>query len=134
MWCTLPATASRTYGNLSVAAALQTDDLLAIMKGGWSMNAVRYWAVFSLGVAAGAAAALIYAPQTGEKTRKQLKRHLEDASDYIKDASDDLSKHATKVYQTTIDRASDVASRVSSVAGNVSSAASNIADKVGDLV
>jgi gas vesicle protein len=104
------------------------------MKGGWSMNAVRYWAVFSLGVAAGAAAALIYAPQTGEKTRKQLRRHLEDASDYIKDASDDLGKHATKVYQTTKDRASDVASRVSSVASNVSSVASNIADKVGDLV
>ena len=34
------------------------------------MSATRYWAVFSLGVAAGAAAALIYAPQTGEKTRK----------------------------------------------------------------
>ena len=50
------------------------------------MSVVRYWAVFSLGVAAGAAAALIYAPQTGEKTRKQLKRNFEDASDYIKDA------------------------------------------------
>ena len=98
------------------------------------MSVVRYWAVFALGVAAGAAAALIYAPQTGEKTRKQLKRHLEDASDYIKDTTDDLSKHATRVYKTTIDRAGDVASRVSSVAGNVSSAASNIADKVGDLV
>jgi gas vesicle protein len=104
------------------------------MKGGWSMNAVRYWAVFSLGVAAGAAAALIYAPQTGERTRKQLRRHLEDASDYLKDASDDLGKHANRVYKTTRDRASDVASRVSSVAGNVSSVASNIADKVGDLV
>jgi gas vesicle protein len=77
------------------------------------MNVVRYWAVFSLGVAAGAAAALIYAPQTGEKTRKQLKRNFDDASDYIK---------------------GDVATRVSSVAGNVSSAASSIADKVGDLV
>ena len=75
------------------------------------MNAVRYWAVFSLGVAAGAAAALIYAPQTGEKTRKQLRRHLEDASDYINDTSDDLSKHANKVYKTTKDRASDVASQ-----------------------
>jgi gas vesicle protein len=113
---------------------LPVHSKLAIMKGGWSMNAVRYWAVFSLGVAAGAAAALIYAPQTGEKTRKQLRRHLEDASDYIKDAGDDLGKHATKVYQTTIDKASDVASRVSSVASNVSSVASNIADKVGDLV
>jgi len=98
------------------------------------MNAVRYWAVFFLGVAAGAAGALIYAPQTGEKTRKQLKRHLEDASDYIKDTTDDLSKHATRVYKSTMDAAGDVASRVSSVAGNVSSAASNIADKVGDLV
>src|SRR6267154_5378837 len=125
---------SMTYGNLSLPGAIQTGELLATMKGGWSMNAVRYWAVFSLGVAAGAAAALIYAPQTGEKTRKQLRRHLEDASDYIKDASDDLGKQANKVYQTTKDRASDVASRVSSVASNVSSAASNIADKVGDLV
>lgn len=98
------------------------------------MNAVRYWAVFSLGVAAGAAAALIYAPQTGEKTRKQLKRHLDDASGYIKDTTDDLSKHATRVYKSTMDAAGDVASRVSSVAGNVSSAAGGIRDKVGDLV
>jgi gas vesicle protein len=98
------------------------------------MSAVRYWAVFSLGVAAGAAAALIYAPQTGEKTRKQLRRHLEDASDYIKDTTDDLGKHATRVYKNTKGAASDVASRVGSVASNVSSAASNIADKVGDLV
>jgi gas vesicle protein len=98
------------------------------------MSAARYWAVFSLGVAAGAAAALIYAPQTGEKTRKQLKRNLQDASDYIKDTSEDIGKHATRVYKTTKDVAGDVASRVSSVASNVSSAASSIADKVGDLV
>jgi gas vesicle protein len=98
------------------------------------MNAVRYWAVFSLGVAAGAAAALIYAPQTGEKTRKQLKRNLEDASDYLKETSGDLGKHAARAYKTTKGVAGDVASRVSSVAGNVSSAASNIAEKVGDLV
>ena len=93
------------------------------------MNVVRYWAVFSLGVAAGAAAALIYAPQTGEKTRKQLKRNLQDATDYIKDASDDLSKQATRVYKQTKDAAGDVASRVSSAAGTVGSAVSNIAGK-----
>ncbi len=98
------------------------------------MNAVRFWAVFSLGVAAGAAAALIYAPQTGEKTRKQLKRNLQDASGYIKDTSDDLSKHATRVYKSTKDVAGDVASRVGSVASNVSSVASDLAGKVGDLV
>jgi gas vesicle protein len=98
------------------------------------MSAVRYWAVFSLGVAAGAAAALIYAPQTGEKTRKQLKRNLQDASDYIKDTSEDIGKHATRVYQSTRDVVGDVASRVSSVASTVSSAASSVAEKVGDLV
>jgi gas vesicle protein len=91
------------------------------------MNVARYWAVFALGVAAGAAAALIYAPQSGERTRKQLRRHLEDAGDYLKDASGDLSKHASRVYQTTRDVAGDVASRVSS-------AANTVADKVGDLV
>jgi gas vesicle protein len=95
------------------------------------MNVVRYWAVFSLGVAAGAAAALIYAPQTGEKTRKQLKRNLDDASDYLKETGGDFGKHAARVYRKTKDVAGDVASRVS---GNVSSTASNIADKVGDLV
>ena len=98
------------------------------------MSAARYWAVFSLGVAAGAAAALIYAPQTGEKTRKQLKRNFQDAGDYIKDAREDIGKKATRVYKTTKDVAGDVASRVSSVASNVGSAASNIADRVGDLV
>jgi gas vesicle protein len=99
-----------------------------------AMNVIRYWAVFSLGVAAGAAAALIYAPQTGEKTRKQLRRHFEDASDYIKDAGGEFSKHANRVYKATKDAAGDVASRVSSVASNVSSAASDVADRVGDLV
>jgi gas vesicle protein len=93
------------------------------LKGGFSMSVVRYWAVFSLGVAAGAAAALIYAPQSGERTRKQLKRNLQTAGDYIQDKSDDLSKHATRVYKKTQDVAGDVASRVS-----------NIADKVTDLV
>jgi len=98
------------------------------------MNAIRFWAVFSLGVAAGAAAALIYAPQSGEKTRKQLKRNFQDASDYVKETSDDLSKQATRVYKTTKSMAEDVASKVSSVASNVSSVATNLADKVGDLV
>lgn len=98
------------------------------------MNVVRYWAVFSLGIAAGAAAALIYAPQTGAVTRKQLKRNLQDATDYIKDTHEDLSKHATRVYQTTKDVAGDVASRVGSVASNVGSVAGNLADRVGDLV
>ncbi len=84
------------------------------------MNVVRYWAVFSLGVAAGAAAALIYAPQTGEKTRKQLKRNFQDATDYIKDTHEDLTKHATRVYKQTKDVAGGRGlTRSESVASNV---------------
>jgi gas vesicle protein len=60
------------------------------------MNAIKFWAVFTVGVAAGAAVALIYAPQSGEKTRRQLRRNFEDAGDYIKDAADTLSDHAEK--------------------------------------
>ena len=60
------------------------------------MNAIRFWAVFAVGVAAGAAVALICAPQSGEKTRRQLRRGLEDAGDYLKDAADTLGDHAEK--------------------------------------
>lgn len=119
--------------NLSTLQAFQQDHYPLKGKVDF-MNAVRFWAVFSLGVAAGAAAALIYAPQSGDKTRKQLKRSFEDASEYVKDTSDDLGKHATRIYKNTKSVAGDVASKVSSVASNVSSTASSLADKVGDLV
>lgn len=60
------------------------------------MNAMKVWAAFTVGVAAGAAVALLYAPQSGEKTRRQLRRNIEDAGDYIKDAADNLGEHAEK--------------------------------------
>jgi gas vesicle protein len=60
------------------------------------LNALKFWAVFTVGVAAGAIVALIYAPQTGEKTRKQLKRKIEDAGDYLKDASENFGDYADK--------------------------------------
>lgn len=56
----------------------------------------KYWAVFAVGIAAGAALALMYAPQAGEKTRRQLRRNLEDASDYLRDAADNFSDSAEK--------------------------------------
>jgi gas vesicle protein len=91
------------------------------------MSAVRYWTVFSLGMVVGAALALIYAPQSGDKTRKQLRRNLEDAGDYIKDTSDDIGKHAKRVLKKTRNMVDDVSSRVTSAAGAA-------ADKVNDLV
>ena len=91
------------------------------------MNALKFWAVFTVGVAAGAVVALIYAPQTGEKTRRQLKRKLEDAGDYLKDASETRGDHAEKV----VKRGKDVWEDVSDSAGNV---ANKAVKTVSDLV
>ena len=62
------------------------------------MNAIKFWSVFVIGVAAGAGVALIYAPQSGEETRKQLKDKFDDASDYVKDTASDLGDRAGKAY------------------------------------
>jgi gas vesicle protein len=79
------------------------------------MNAAKFWAVFTIGVAAGAAVALLYAPQSGERTRRQVRRKLEDATDYVKDTADTISEHATKAYKVgrgAVEEALDTASNV----------------------
>jgi gas vesicle protein len=89
------------------------------------MNAGKFWAVFAIGVAAGAAVALTYAPQTGTKTRRQLRRGLEDAGDYLKEAADTLSNQAQKYAQ----RGKDIADDVSNVVGGGASSAYTAARK-----
>ncbi len=76
------------------------------------MNTVKFWLVFSVGVAAGASVALLYAPQAGQKSRKQLRGKLNDAgtlvqdqyenaSGYIKDQTSELGKQASATYEKT---------------------------------
>ena len=86
------------------------------------MSAKSYWFAFGIGVTAGAAIALLYAPQTGARTRKQLRKGVEDASDYLEDAAnylkeqaERLSKEAEKAVKRTrgqvdyaVDKANDV--------------------------
>ena len=85
------------------------------------MNTFKFWLVFSVGVASGAAVALLCAPQAGIKTRKQLGRKLDNASDYLKDQVEDagdyikdqastLSDQASKAYKQGKAKASDVSS------------------------
>jgi gas vesicle protein len=85
-------------------------------------NAIKFWAVFAVGVAAGAAVALIYAPQSGEKTRRQLRRGLEDAGDYLKDAAETLGDHAEKYVR----RGKDLMDDVVDSASNAVSAAKKV--------
>ena len=87
------------------------------------MSAKHYWFAFGIGVSAGAAIALLYAPQTGVKTRKQLRKGVEDAGDYLEDAGNYLKSQA--------ERLSDEAQKaIKRTKGQVDYAV----DKAGDVV
>ena len=88
------------------------------------MSAKNYWLAFGIGVSAGAAIALLYAPQTGAKTRRQLRKGAENAGDYLEDAGDYLKAQAERFaneaekairrskaqVETAVDKAGDVVS------------------------
>ena len=61
------------------------------------MSAKNYWIAFSIGVAAGAGIALLYAPQTGTRARKRLRRGVQDAGDSLRDAGDYLKAQAERL-------------------------------------
>lgn len=65
------------------------------------MNSKGFWFAFGVGAAAGAAIALLYAPQTGIKTRKQLRKGIDEAADYLEDAGDYLKEQAEKLSNET---------------------------------
>jgi gas vesicle protein len=84
------------------------------------MSAKGIWIAFGLGVSAGAAVALLYAPQPGVKTRKLLKKnmsdgvdYLEDAAEYLKEQADYLSKEAQKTIKRTKGQVEDVVDKAS---------------------
>ncbi len=60
------------------------------------MSTWKFWAAFGVGLAAGAALALIYAPQSGARTRRQIRRTFADAGDIIRDTANDVSDFAGK--------------------------------------
>jgi gas vesicle protein len=91
---------------------------------GYDMSAKGYWFAFGLGITAGAAVALLYAPQPGVKTRRQLKKgidegvdYLEEAAEYLKEQTESFRKEALKALDRTrghvedaVDKGSDAVS------------------------
>ena len=68
-----------------------------------------------MGVSAGAAVALLYAPQPGVKTRRQLRRNFDDGVDYLEEAAsnlkqqaESLSNEARKAFKRTKGQVADV--------------------------
>lgn len=86
------------------------------------MSMGKFWAAFAVGVAAGAALALIYAPQSGARTRRQIRRTVNDAGDYLRDTASTVQDYAGKYVKRGKDAMSDVADS----AQNVASAAKRV--------
>ncbi|WP_419803955.1 YtxH domain-containing protein [Terriglobus sp.] len=108
------------------------------------MSAKGFWIAFGIGVAAGAAVALLYAPQSGERTRKKLGRaydeatdYLEDATDYLKDQAERVAKQSKDLYGKGVDSASDAydsaAGTYSDVSDKLADAFSTAKSKAGDF-
>ncbi len=102
------------------------------------MSAKGYWIAFVVGVSAGAAVALLYAPDSGVKTRKRIGRSiddsvesLEDAAEYLKEQAENLSSQAKATYKRTRSQVDDA---VGSMADAVSGAAKGAAKSVQSLM
>ena len=72
------------------------------------MSTWKFWAAFGVGVAAGAALALIYAPQSGARTRRQIRRGFDEATGYISETADTLGDTANKYIKRGKDTMNDV--------------------------
>jgi gas vesicle protein len=61
------------------------------------MSNKTFWIAFLTGLTAGSVVALLYAPQSGEETRKKLGKAYDDAEDYVEDASDYLKDQTVRL-------------------------------------
>lgn len=86
------------------------------------MSAGKFWTVFSIGVAAGAIVALLYAPQSGVRTRRQVRRGFRQAGDYVKDTAETISDQAEKCVQ----RGKNIAENMKDSASTAYSAARKV--------
>jgi gas vesicle protein len=72
------------------------------------MDKKGIWIAFAVGVAAGAAVALLYAPESGAEMRTRLRGNLNDGLDqlgeaatYLKEQADSLSRQAQSLIERT---------------------------------
>jgi gas vesicle protein len=93
------------------------------------MSAKGIWIAFGVGVTAGAVVALLYAPQSGAKTRRQLRNNIDDGVEYLEDAAvflkeqaESLTREAQKTYKRTKGQVNDVVEKATeAVAGAIKS-------------
>jgi gas vesicle protein len=98
------------------------------------MSAKNYWLAFGIGVSAGAAIALLYAPQSGERTRKKLRQSAADAGDYLQDAGDYLRSQADRLSEEAHDAIAQTRDRAVHLVDKTNDRAHDVADTVSEAV
>lgn len=98
------------------------------------MSSKSFWIAFLSGLTAGSIVALLYAPQSGEDTRKKIGKAYDDAEDYaadashyVKDQAERLSKEAQSTYKQ---KAKDLDEAYSKASDSLSAAYSDAKDKL----
>lgn len=69
----------------------------------------------AIGLAAGATVALIFAPQAGVRTRRQLRRGFQDAGERLRDTAGTVGDRANSYYKMSRDAVNDVVDSAQSV-------------------
>lgn len=83
------------------------------------MGSTRFWVGFTVGILTGATVALLCAPQSGARTRKQIRRKIEDADEYLREAAEALGTRAEKVVRRSRDVVEDALSTANSAVKRV---------------
>ena len=86
------------------------------------MSAGKFLTALLVGAAAGATVALLFAPQSGTKTRRQLRRGFEDASDRIRDVAGTVGDHAGRY----VERGKNVVEMVADMGSSAYTAARKV--------
>lgn len=101
------------------------------------MSSKSFWIAFLSGLTAGSIVALLYAPQSGEDTRKKLGKAYDDASDYVdetghyvKDQAERLSKEAQSTYKQKV---KDLDDAYTQATDSLTAAYSDAKDKLASL-
>ena len=101
------------------------------------MSSKSFWIAFISGITAGSIVALLYAPQSGDETRKKIGKAYDDAEDYVGDAGDylkdqaeRLSKEAQSSYKKRVNQLDEA---YASATDSLTSAYNDAKDKLASL-
>ena len=97
------------------------------------MDKKYLWFALGIGGALGAGLALLFAPQSGARTRKQIGKGFDDAADYIEDAGDYLKGQAERLSTQTQQVMKQSVAKVTELAGTATDLSNSAAKAVSSM-